>query len=152
MPGMSEVKVTKQIRQELAAKQLAAASLVACGKSYEAVAKELKCSVSLISKWAMNPEFKAAVAESKREIFSNCLVDLQGYADEMLVQLRDIALTTENVQARIRAIGMMLDYAFRAREIETIERRLETLESVIIQSESALEKVGRPDAGLVYHN
>lgn len=148
--AMAEVRVSKQIRQELTAKQLAASSLIACGKSHAQVAKDLKCSVSLISKWAMSDEFKASVAESKRQIFSKCLVDLQGYASEMLEQLREIALNEENVQAKLRAIGMMMDYAFRSREIEGVERRLEVLESVISKSENPVEKIGRPDANLIY--
>lgn len=141
----------KQGFEKLKARQIQAASMIAAGKCHADVARVLNCSASLISQWAVKPEFREAVLEAKRQIFTECLTDLQGYAADMVKELKKIAEDEEHgVQARIRAITAMLDYAFRAREIETIERRLEVLENVVSKSENPVEKIGRPDANLVY--
>lgn len=104
-------------------------------------------------RYMKDPEFERRLREARRVAVGHAAVRLQGATGEAVAVLRELMTRVEAPPAaRISAARAVIDYSFRAVEMDELRARLRELEEFILrkQEEDALDRAesalgeGRP--------
>jgi transposase-like protein len=98
-------------------------------RNIDEVARAVGIAPNTLRRWMKQPEFDAAYLEAKREAYSQSIARLQGALSAAVSTLLKVMLDPSTPAAtKVRAIGIVLDHAKKAMEIEDIQARLTVLE------------------------
>ncbi len=123
MPGHGEKKSRKQ--------DAAISALLSRGTIGEA-AQAVGIDEKTLRRWMADPEFRAAFHQARAEVLQHSL----GFVAEGLVHgalvLRQILRDPEaGASAKVAAVRLLYDLAFKDRELESLEGRLAALEGAL---------------------
>ncbi len=114
----------------LSRKQIEAIPCLIGARSLEEGRKKAKLSKATLYAWLKQPAFTARLEEDRQTVISEALATLRTAVTAAVEKLQDlIDAEAENVQ--LRAAQAVLDFFFRDREINEIERRLEAVERAV---------------------
>jgi hypothetical protein len=94
----------------------------------EAAAKVVGIGDVTAWRWRKDPAFAKRYREATREAMLHAAVLLQGAAREAVDTLRAIHSKADSEAARVSAARTILDMAFKAADLEDVQRRLDALE------------------------
>jgi hypothetical protein len=93
-------------------------------------AKAAGISEATATRWLKDPDFQARYAEAKRQAFGEVLAFLQQSMLGAVATLRSVMLDAQSKPTtRVMAAGKLLELAFRAHELYTLEARIAALEA-----------------------
>ena len=114
----------------LSAKQLQALPYIAVAASDTEGCEAAGISRNTYYKWMKEPAFKTELAKRRDHVVTEALDMLKGHSDKAVVALVGL-LKTENEGLRRQTATNIIDYTMKIREINEIEKRLETIEEAI---------------------
>ena len=101
-------------------------------RSVEDAARMTDVSIRTLYRWMKDPDFDAAYREAKRASFSQSVARLHQMASAAVTTMGKIMVDPSMpASTRVKAAECILSHTTRAVEIETIETRLEQLESSV---------------------
>jgi len=113
-------------------RQSRAIVLLLQGKPIEKVAKSLRLNPKTIYRWLeTDKDFREALEEAQDKVFEKALENLKAGTLEAVKTLRTLLLEGHKDTARLGSAKTILELAFRNKEIEELENRIEALEMKI---------------------
>jgi len=118
------------MNERLSAKQLQALPHIVVAASDKEGCKAAGISRNTYYKWAKEPAFMAELAKRRDQVVTESLDVLKGHIDKAVAALVGL-LKTKNEGLRRQTATNIIDYVLKIKEINEIEKRLDTIEEAI---------------------
>jgi transposase len=106
--------------------------------SFEAAAKKVGVSLSTLYKWNQREDFQELFRKAKKETMNQATAKLQKSTTLAIDTLNDVMANKKApAMARVTAAKTVLEFAFKAVEIEEIQERLERIEKSLEEKDNA---------------
>ena len=118
------------MNERLSAKQLQALPHIVVAASDKEGCKAAGISRNTYYKWTKEPAFMAELAKRRDQVVTEALDVLKGHIDKAVAALVGL-LKTKNEGLRRQTATNIIDYTLKIKEINEIEKRLDTIEEAI---------------------
>ncbi len=99
--------------------------------SIEAAAQSVGIGSVTAWRWMQDPQFREEYGRARREAMRHTTARLQEAAREAVDCLREVQQKGESDSARVSAARTILEQAYKAVDLETVQERLDSLEQSI---------------------
>jgi hypothetical protein len=135
----------------LPAKQEQALRALLSHPTHKEAALNAGISETTLWRYTQNPEFARKLREARRDAVNHAVIRLQQSSSDAVTVLHNLMKQEDApAAARITAARTVLDYSFRAKEMDELKARIEQLEEFLRwkQTENALDAAsGKGGAG-----
>ncbi|MBI3988822.1 MAG: helix-turn-helix domain-containing protein [candidate division NC10 bacterium] len=123
--------------ERLTPRQRAVITYLVAAPTIEEAARRAKISKTTIYKWLREEAFREVLKAERNRVLQESLDVLKWAAGLAVLQLVALASAGQQESTRLGASKAILDYTLRAKELEELEARIETLERAIQGKEIA---------------
>lgn len=100
--------------------------------THESAAEKVGIGPATLQRWLNEPEFKEAYRQARQQAFDGAISKLESSSGRAVAKLIE-RLESEKDGDEIKAAALLLEHAFRARELLDHEGRIAELEAVIAE-------------------
>lgn len=130
-PLPKPVGLNEDFCQGLTVRQSRAVSALLQGLNYKDAAKQAEVSLSSIKRWAVLPQFKAAIAAGKRQAVETAVYELGEGCSLAITTLKELMISADSEHVKCRAAEVVLNNTMKVFETGALLDKISHLEALI---------------------